>query len=64
MARVSTVERGRGPIDVAGTLAWLGDRTVRDIDTWDGTTYTRTARLGRTVGRISLSANGKTGVEI
>lgn len=64
MARVSTVERGRGPIDVAGTLAWLGDRTVRNIDTWDGATYTRTARLGRTVGRISLSANGKTGVEI
>ncbi len=64
MARVTTVERGRGPIDVAGTLAWLGQRTVTGIDAWDGTTYARTVQLGRSTGRITLSAAGATGVAI
>ena len=64
MARVVAVERGRSPIDIPGTLAWLGQRTVVGIDDWDGTTYTRTAALGRGTGRITLRATGKAGVEV
>jgi AraC family transcriptional regulator of adaptative response / DNA-3-methyladenine glycosylase II len=64
MARVAATERGRSPIDVPGTLAWLGQRTVVGIDDWDGTTYTRTAALGRSTGRITLRATGKAGVEV
>ena len=51
MARVTALERGRAPIDIPGTLAWLGQRTIVGIDTWDGTVYTRTAALGRSRGR-------------
>ena len=32
MARVAAVERGRAPIDVPGTLAWLGGRTIAGLD--------------------------------
>jgi len=64
VARVAATERGRAPIDIPATLAWLGQRTVVGIDEWDGTTYTRTAALGRSTGRISLRATGQAGVEV
>lgn len=64
MARVAAIERGRGPIDVAGTLAWLGQRTVEGIDAYDGVTYARTVALGRGAGRIALRPAGRTGVEV
>ena len=64
MARVAIVERGRAPIDIQHTLAWLGQRTIVGIDEFDGTTYTRTAALGRSLGRIELRPRGTTGVEL
>jgi AraC family transcriptional regulator of adaptative response / DNA-3-methyladenine glycosylase II len=64
VARVAAIERGRAPIDIPGTLAWLGQRTIIGIDTWDGAVYTRTAALGRGRGRISLRATGRPGVEV
>ena len=36
MARVAATERGRAPIDIPATLAWLGQRTVVGIDAHDG----------------------------
>jgi AraC family transcriptional regulator of adaptative response / DNA-3-methyladenine glycosylase II len=64
VAGVAAVERGRSPIDVPDVLAWLGQRTIQGIDAWDGTTYSRTATLGRGAGRIALRATGRTGVEV
>ena len=64
MARVAAVEHGRDPIDVAGTLAWLGERTVEGIDAYDGVTYSRTAAIGRGAGRIELRPAGRSGVEV
>lgn len=64
MARVAAVERGRSPIDVAGTLAWLGDRTIVGLDEWDGGVYRRTAALGRGAGWIELRPAGRAGVEV
>ena len=64
MARVTAVERGRGPIDVASTLAWLGQRTIEGIDAYDGVVYSRTVSLGRGAGRIALRPAGRTGVEV
>ena len=64
MARVAAVERGRAPIDVAGTLAWLGDRTVAGLDAYEDGTYARTAALGRGAGWIRLRPSGASGVEV
>ena len=64
MARVAAVERGRQPIDVAGTLAWLGDRTIVGIDAYDGRTYRRTVSVGRSAGWIELRPAGRSGVEV
>ena len=57
-------EHGRGPIDVHATLAWLGQRTVRGLDAWDGSTYTRTTRLAGEIGSVTLVATGSDSVEI
>ena len=64
MARVAAVERGRAPLDVAGTLAWLGDRTITGVDELDGDVYRRTALLGRGAGVVELQPSGRSGVEV
>ena len=64
MARVAAVERGRAPIDVAGTLAWLGDRTVAGLDAYEDGRYARTTALGRGAGWIRLRPSGASGVEV
>lgn len=44
----------RAPFDGAGVLAFLGIRAVDGVESWDGTTYSRTLRLPHGPASLSL----------
>ncbi len=58
---ISLTLPARLPIDIPAAFHFLGGRTVRGVESWDGTTYRRTLRLPRGSGVVALRADG-TGV--
>ncbi|WP_062515888.1 AlkA N-terminal domain-containing protein [Demequina gelatinilytica] len=54
-ARLELRLRHRRPATTARTLAFLGARAVDGVESWDGTSYSRTLSLPHGPGRVSLA---------